>query len=45
MDDAELRSTELMQKWQAKNGPWQLVSEECTSGDASLLAELKPSKQ
>jgi hypothetical protein len=38
IDEADLRSTEVVQKWQAKDGPWQLVSEDCTGGDTSLLA-------
>lgn len=37
IDEADLRSTEVTQKWQSKDGPWQLVSEECTGGDTSLL--------
>lgn len=39
IDEAELRSTEVTQKWQVKDGPWQLVKEDCTGGDTTLLAE------
>lgn len=45
VDEADMRSTELLQKWDAKNGPWQLVSEECSGGDPSLLLAAKPTKQ
>ena len=45
VDEAELRSTEVVQKWQAKDGPWQLVKEECTGGDTTLLAEPEAPKE
>jgi hypothetical protein len=41
IDEADLRSTEIVQKWRAKNSPWQLVTEDCTGGDTSLLVEPK----
>jgi hypothetical protein len=40
IDEADVRSTEVSQKWRSKTGPWQLISEECTGGDTTLLAEL-----
>lgn len=41
IDEADLRSTEVVQKWRTSAGPWQLVTEDCTGGDKSLLADLK----
>ncbi len=39
IDEADMRTTEVVQKWRANNGPWQLVNEDCTGGDTTLLAE------
>jgi len=44
VDEADLRSTEVVQKWRASSGPWQLVTEDCTGGDAGLLAGPKTAK-
>jgi hypothetical protein len=44
VDEADLRSTEVVQKWRTKNGPWQLVTEDCTGGDTGLLTESKTTK-
>jgi hypothetical protein len=45
IDEAELRSTEEQQKWQVKDGPWQLVKEDCTGGDTTLLTEPEKPKE
>lgn len=39
IDEADMRSTELMQTWRSSDGPWQLVGEDCTGGDKTLLDE------
>jgi hypothetical protein len=39
IDEADMRSTEVVQKWRSNNGPWQLVNEDCTGGDTTLLGE------
>lgn len=39
VDEADMRTTEVVQKWRSNNGPWQLVNEDCTGGDETLLAE------
>lgn len=44
IDEADVRSTEVVQKWRASNGPWQLVTEECAAGDTTLLAEPEKEK-
>ena len=36
VDEMELRSTELLQKWSHASG-WRMETEECTSGDRALL--------
>ena len=45
IDEADLRSTEVIQKWRSNNGPWQLVTEDCTAGDTTLLAEPEKAKE
>lgn len=45
IDEADLRSTEVTQTWRSKDGPWQLVKEDCASGDATLLAEPDKEKE
>lgn len=37
-DEADLRTTELAQKWRSVGAGWQLDQEECASGDDALLA-------
>ena len=44
VDEADLRSTEVVQKWRTTNGPWQLMTEDCTGGDTTLLAEPEKEK-
>jgi hypothetical protein len=39
IDEADMRSTEVVQKWRSTNGSWQLMNEDCTGGDTALLAE------
>jgi hypothetical protein len=39
IDEADMRSTQVVQKWRSNNGPWQLVNEDCAGGDKTLLAE------
>jgi hypothetical protein len=44
IDEADLRSTEVVQKWRTTNGPWQLMTEDCTGGDTTLLVEPEKEK-
>jgi hypothetical protein len=39
IDESELRSTQILQKWQDHNGRWLLHSEERLGGDVGLLGE------
>lgn len=39
IDEADMRSTEVVQKWRSSSGPWQLVNEDCTGGDSTLLVD------
>jgi hypothetical protein len=45
VDEADVRSTEVLQKWQSKDGPWQIVGEDCTGGDLTLLVEPEKPKE
>lgn len=41
IDEADMRSTEVLQTWRVGDGPWQLATEDCTGGDTTLLADAK----